>query len=229
MIPSGSGRELLDAAVGYALAGAAIATPAQLSRPTPCTSWDLQALLDHLTDSIGELTDLIGNAGAGARGATRPVAEGNPVAGLRGQAARLPGGLRHRRGGRAPRRHRRPGITASIVAVTGAIEITVHGWDIFSACGTYRPVPPGLASALLPAAALLVIPNTGRACSPTRSGRQAQPAPAISSSPSSAVSRAPRPPLNSCSSGSLQIPGVTMLTGTTPHGHRTATDPAESG
>jgi hypothetical protein len=34
MIPSGSGRELLDAAVGYALAGAAIATPAQLSRPT---------------------------------------------------------------------------------------------------------------------------------------------------------------------------------------------------
>lgn len=49
---------------------------------------------------------------------------------------------------------------SSIVAVTGAIEITVHGWDIFSACGTYRPVPPGLASALLPAAALLVTPRT---------------------------------------------------------------------
>ena len=113
--------------------------------------------------------------------------------------------------------------------MTGAIEITVHGWDIFSACGTYRPVPPGLASALLPAAALLVIPNTrpGLFANPVR--LPAQPAPAISSSPSSAASHAPLPPLNSCSSGSLQIPGVTMLTGTTPHGHRTAADPAESG
>ena len=44
--------------------------------------------------------------------------------------------------------------------MTGAIEITVHGWDIFSACGSYRPVPPGPASALLPAAALLVTPGT---------------------------------------------------------------------
>jgi uncharacterized protein (TIGR03086 family) len=161
MIPSGSGRELLDAAVGYALAGAAIATPAQLSRPTPCTSWDLQALLDHLTDSIGELTDLIGNAGAGAPAAPPgPWPEGDPVAGLRGQAARLraacaTAGAAARLVAIGDRE-----ITASIVAVTGAIEITVHGWDIFSACGTYRPVPPGLASALLPAAALLVIPNT---------------------------------------------------------------------
>jgi hypothetical protein len=47
-----------------------------------------------------------------------------------------------------------------MVVVTSAIEITVHGWDIFSACGTYRPVSPGLASALLPAAALLVTPRT---------------------------------------------------------------------
>jgi hypothetical protein len=53
MIPPRSGRELLDAAVSYALAGAAIAAPAPLSRPTPCTGWDLQALLDHLSDSIG--------------------------------------------------------------------------------------------------------------------------------------------------------------------------------
>lgn len=64
MIPPGSGRELPDAAVSYALAGAAMAAPAQLPRPTPtpCPSWDLQTLVDHLSDSVGELTDLIGNA-----------------------------------------------------------------------------------------------------------------------------------------------------------------------
>jgi len=161
MIPPGSGRELLDAAVSFALAGAAIATPAQLSRPTPCTSWDLRTLLDHLSDSTSELTDLIGNASTAAPAAPPgPWPKGDPVARLRAQAARL-------RAARAtPEAATRlvaigdREITASMVAVTGAIEITVHGWDIFSACGTYRPVPPGLASALLPATALLVTPRT---------------------------------------------------------------------
>jgi uncharacterized protein (TIGR03086 family) len=161
MIPPGSGRELLDAAVSYTLAGAAMAAPAQLSRPTPCTSWDLRTLLDHLSDSIGELTDLIGNAGTGAPAAPPgPWPEGDPAARLRGQAAQL------RAACATPRAATRlvaigdREITASMVAVTGAIEITVHGWDIFSACGTYRPVPPGLASALLPAAAMLITPRT---------------------------------------------------------------------
>jgi len=47
-----------------------------------------------------------------------------------------------------------------MVAVTGAIEITVHGWDISVACGARRPVPPGLAAILLPIAPLLITPGT---------------------------------------------------------------------
>ena len=142
MIPPGSGRELLDAAVSYALAGAAIATPAQLSRPTPCTSWDLQTLLDHLSDSIGELTDLIGNAGTAAPAAPPgPWPEGDPTARLRGQAARL------RAACAAPRAATRlvaigdREITASMVALTGAIEITVP-LGIFPACGPPAVPPP---------------------------------------------------------------------------------------
>jgi hypothetical protein len=46
-----------------------------------------------------------------------------------------------------------------MVAVTAAIEITVHGWDIWVACGTRRPVPPGLAAVLLPIAPLLITPG----------------------------------------------------------------------
>ena len=161
MIPPGSGRELLGAAVSYALAGAAIATPAQLSRPTPCTSWDLQTLLDHLSDSISELTDLIGNAGTAASAAPPGLwPRGDPAARLRGQSARLRAACATPRAATDLVAIGDREITASMVAVTGAIEITVHGWDIFSACGAYRPVPPGLASALLPAAALLVTSRT---------------------------------------------------------------------
>ena len=47
-----------------------------------------------------------------------------------------------------------------MVAVTGAIEIAVHGWDISVACGARRPVPPGLAAILLPIAPLLIAPGT---------------------------------------------------------------------
>jgi uncharacterized protein (TIGR03086 family) len=53
-------------------------------------------------------------------------------------------------------------LTVGVAAAAGAIEIAVHGWDISVACGVRRPVPPGLAAALLPVAPLL-IPHAARA------------------------------------------------------------------
>ena len=53
-------------------------------------------------------------------------------------------------------------LPASMTAVAGALEITVHGWDIAASCGKPRPVPPGLAAVLLPVAPLLVTPATRR-------------------------------------------------------------------
>jgi uncharacterized protein (TIGR03086 family) len=155
------GLELLDSAVSYALAAAGMATPELLSCPTPCPGWDLELLLDHLSDSIGVLHEAIAPGGAslgpaqGYRGPGR-----HPVARLRGQAARLLGacaaaGPAERRVAIGDRE-----LTARMVAVTGAIEITVHGWDIFVACGARRPVPPGLAAVLLPIAPLLIPPGT---------------------------------------------------------------------
>jgi len=151
--------ELLDAAVSYALAGAGMATPQLLPRPTPCPGWDLETLLDHLGDSIGVLHEAIATGGAGASAAPPHPGPGpDPVARLRGQAARLLGAC-----AAAEPAERRVAIwdrelTASMVAVTGAIEIAVHGWDIWVACGARRPVPPGLAAVLLPIAPLLITP-----------------------------------------------------------------------
>ena len=47
-------------------------------------------------------------------------------------------------------------LTSALVAGTGAIEITVHGWDVARACGRTDPVPPALADELLDLAPLLV-------------------------------------------------------------------------
>lgn len=160
MAPLSRGLELLESAVSYALAGAEMAIPQILLRPTPCPGWDLQALLDHLSDSIGVLAEVITGASVSAVPPGYPGPEPDPVARLRGQAAGLLGawaaaGPAERRVASWDRE-----LTASMVAVAGAIEITVHGWDISVACGDRRPVPPGLAAVLLPIAPLLITPGT---------------------------------------------------------------------
>ena len=154
------GLELLESAVSYALTGAAMVTPQLLSRPTPCPGWDLEMLLDHVSDSIGVVGEAIATAGVAASAAPGHPGPGpGPVARLRGQAAGLLGacaaGPAKRRVAIGDRE-----LTVSMVAVTGAIEITVHGWDISVACGARRPVPPGLAAVLLPIAPLLITPGT---------------------------------------------------------------------
>jgi hypothetical protein len=80
-----------------------------------------------------------------------------------------------------------------MVAVTGAIEITVHGWDISAACGARRPVPLGLAIVLLPIAPLLITPGTrpGLFADPVR-----LPGPAsLGDQLVASLGRQPRPPV----------------------------------
>jgi uncharacterized protein (TIGR03086 family) len=159
--PPSKGLELLETAIGYALAGAALGTPQLLSRPTPCAGWDLEMLLDHVSDSIAVLHEAIaaGTAGAGAAPIGDHGRGPGPVARLRGRASGLlgacaaagPGGRLVTIGDRE--------LTASMVTVTGAIEIAVHGWDITVACTGRRPVPPSLATALLAIAPLLIGPD----------------------------------------------------------------------
>ena len=153
MAPAGRGAELLGSAVDYALAGAALGTAEFLSRPTPCPGWDLEMLLGHLGDSVEVLTAAIG----GAPGSAGPV--GDPAGRLRGSAGGLLTAARNC-GRRAVIGDRE--LTANMVVVAAAIEITVHGWDIWAACGARRPVPVGLAAVLLPIAPLLVTPGTRR-------------------------------------------------------------------
>ena len=212
MAPLSRERELLQSAVSYTLAGAALVAPQLLQRPTPCPGWDLETLLDHVSDSIGVLHEAISAGGAGASGgasggasagaggagasAAPPGYPGpgpDPVARLHGQAARLlgacaaagPAGRRVAIGDRE--------LTASMVAVTGAIEITVHGWDITVACGACRPVPAGLATVLLPIAPLLITPGIrpGLFADPVRLPGPASPGDQLVAS----LGRQPRPPV----------------------------------
>jgi len=147
---------LLEQAVGYMLATAALATPRLLPRATPCAGWDLRTLVLHVSDSLGVLTEALqaGQVGAGPA----PGGEPDPVACLRRRARALLGTCATAGAGGHLVAIADRELTVNVAAAAGAIEIAVHGWDISAACGARRPVPPGLATALLPLAPLLIPP-----------------------------------------------------------------------
>ena len=169
---------LLDRAVRYAMSAAGHASPQLLTVATPCAEWDLRMLLSHLGDSLDALAEGLldrrvgpaagcpgavdGPSGAlSAAGPARPAGGGadltaDLIADLAGRARALLRACADVRSGQdvvavADRR-----LTTSVVAITGAIEVAVHGWDISVTCGDRTPVPGRLASELLPYAALLV-------------------------------------------------------------------------
>jgi uncharacterized protein (TIGR03086 family) len=190
-----AGFGLLEQAIRYALAHPGLAYPEQadseqndseltgpgqagmalLSRPTPCADWDLRTLLLHVSDSLDVLHQAIsaGYVDSDPQVCDCTQFEPDPVSGLRRGAANMlaicaacAAAEPRDRSVAIADRH----LAASIVAMTGALEITVHGWDIREACGHSKPIPFGLATALLPVVPMLVTPGT-------RTGLFAEPVP----------------------------------------------------
>jgi uncharacterized protein (TIGR03086 family) len=160
MAPLTRGLDLLESAVSYGLAGAGLVTTEHLTRPTPCRGWDVEMLLYHVSDSIETLREAIAT---GHIGLCYPQDHGrsgaDAVSTLRYRAAGLLGACSAGGAddGRVAIGDRE--LARSKVAVAGAIEVTIHGWDIWAACGAFRPIPPLLAAVLLPIAPLFVRPG----------------------------------------------------------------------
>lgn len=164
-------REVLAAAIGYALQGAALVTSACLDRPTPCARWDLRTLLTHLAASMAAIEEALatGHLDVGAIPSRDQdgCAFGDPVELLRDRAASLLvttffSDLRRTDiAGVA--------VPAEVIRAAAALETAVHGWDIYAACGQCRPVPASIAGPLLATLALLI---------PAREGLFASPVPA---------------------------------------------------
>jgi uncharacterized protein (TIGR03086 family) len=185
-----AGVTLLERAIGYALGSLLLATPDDLRRPTPCTDWDLAHLLDHMDDSLLALHEATTGRYVGlapVRGPREPVSALAVVNRLRDRACRLLGEWSRPCAVDPARPHEAPvedalvsisgrTLPSSLVAVAGALEIAVHGWDVALACGQPRAIPAPLAGELLELAPLLVRPAD-------RPGRFAAPVEVAASAP----------------------------------------------
>ena len=149
--------DLLEIAIGYAVGSLSCVTPGSLSYPTPCAAWDLGALLEHVSDSLAALHEAIATGWVSLDVLSRaPVSSADDlVTTLRTRAGWLlaasAAGGEDRAVAIAGRR-----LTGRQVTAVGALEITVHGWDIAEACRCPRPIPPALATSILAVIPLVV-------------------------------------------------------------------------
>ncbi len=148
------GPALLDRSIAYTRGALALVAPEALSRPTPCAAWDLGELLTHMEDSLAAVHEAVVDREV----ALQPVpgeSEVPLVALLQRRACDVLGAWARLRQdalvsiGGAP-------LPASVIALTGSLEIAVHGWDVARSCGARRPLPDQLAAELLHALPLLV-------------------------------------------------------------------------
>ena len=176
--PSGA-TALLAGAISYALSACAQVAPGEMTLPTPCADWDLEALLAHLAGSMADLESAIRTGHLDLNEPDRSSASGldggDLVEGLRDHAANLLFACYAHHG---PDRFVLVGglpLPAGIVACTGAVEIAVHGWDVSAARGRSGPIPPALAVRMLRLCPLLVAGREGLFSAPVQVPAQASP------------------------------------------------------
>lgn len=162
--------ELLERAVAYTRASLLLVTEADLGSPTPCAGWDLHDLLRHMDDSLDAMAAaaraprlalvpppvdddgraLLDRICARARTLLAdwyPAAAGDVVPGDVAPGDVAPGDVA-------------PGdvalgdlrLSRELLGSVGALEITLHGWDVAQSLGRPRPIPPALAMDLWPVA-----------------------------------------------------------------------------
>ena len=106
--------ELMERSLAYTRVALADVDDAALGRPTPCSAWTLDALLDHMGDALDAFTE----AAVGWVDVRRPAPSPNRIAALQDRACALLGAGRGRRPGARPR-HPDPGPAGPRPAASG--------------------------------------------------------------------------------------------------------------
>jgi len=147
---------VLDSAVTWTHACLQLARTGDLHAPTPCADWDLGQLLAHMEDSLdalGEAAEL-GRVRVGADGPSDP---GRTVDRLVQRACTMRAAWL-RRLTSAPIDVGDLALGRDTLAMVGALEIAVHGWDVARAVGSNVRLPEDLAARLYPVAMVVVSP-----------------------------------------------------------------------
>ncbi|MGZ4448073.1 MAG: maleylpyruvate isomerase family mycothiol-dependent enzyme, partial [Nocardioides sp.] len=130
--------ELLGRSLDYTCEALAGVSPDVLARPTPCSAWTLDRLLEHMEDALDAFTEAAGGTVSVRRYAPRDGGVGD----LRVKACRLHAAWAEESAVGGPGDGVRVGdrdVASGLLVATAALEVTVHGWDVAQTTGRRTP------------------------------------------------------------------------------------------
>jgi uncharacterized protein (TIGR03086 family) len=141
-----SAVELLERAISYTRASLQEVTGADLTRSTPCAGWLLGDLLRHLDDSLAAIAEAAQATTLTLVPAPAPVADLVLLDSICHRARGLLGHWHPPRDGWVDLGEHH--LRREVLGAVGALEITLHGWDVAQSLGHPRRIPPALADDL---------------------------------------------------------------------------------
>jgi uncharacterized protein (TIGR03086 family) len=139
---------LVRRATEYALGAVDAVRPELLTGPTPCSKWNLHMLLRHASASVAALREGLGEGRVLLFAHDDDTSLADPAGCARARLLDLVDAWAAADDVRVIAVADRL-MPLPLLAGAAALEIAVHGWDVYQASGTRRPIPAELAAELL--------------------------------------------------------------------------------
>ena len=124
----------------------ALVRPGQWAAPTPCTQWDVRALVNHVVGANRRYTMLLHGATTDEVEATRAVDHlgDDPAASFAATAAELEAAFGEPGAMARTACHRAGGRTGAQLLAMRVLDIAVHTWDLARAIGAGESLDPDI-------------------------------------------------------------------------------------
>jgi uncharacterized protein (TIGR03086 family) len=149
---------VLDSAVIWTHSCLQLARTSDLSVPTPCADWNLGRLLHHMEDSLAALGEAAELGRVRVADLDSREDPGRTIDRIVQRACTTRAAWLHRLTS-APISVGDLALGRDTLAMVGALEIAVHGWDVAQAVGGKQRIPEDLAARLYDVAQLVVTPD----------------------------------------------------------------------
>ena len=134
--------QIYDTATSRARSIIAGVKPDQMNKPTPCSEWDVAALVDHIVRAqTGSASTISGSQVAAG---TTPLESFDAAVSAVLAALKSPGGLDKKVQGRQGE------VPAAQVLSGACMDVTVHTWDLAKATGQDTGLDPEVVEFILP-------------------------------------------------------------------------------
>jgi uncharacterized protein (TIGR03086 family) len=147
--PEPTSADVLERACQSTAAVLEMVRSADLDRPTPCASWNVRDVVNHIVDGTGFFAELAEKGAVTDRGEDADCTATDFAATFRREAERLVAAFRAPEAMTKPMKLPFGELPGSLCVWIAAGDIFTHGWDLAKATGQPTDLEPEVAARLL--------------------------------------------------------------------------------